>query len=691
MVKTLKMLMVFVFIFVVAIESNAAQNIVYVSDFGEPANGVTLQAAIDSIQPDNANIEIVFPAGIVVNVSKTLILKSRIKVNLNGSTLRWNGDTGGVIVSNSTNDLLYQAGLYNGNIAPRNAQVILDLHSPNNSIFKDLQIIRLPVETEDPESTVLTEHTGLVVLRVRADADNNNGFRNVNAVANIFENIGSDKIVDINTGVWLEGYADCTKEQIQKGTCYNKIKIVTLNHFKDFHFPSVTGIAYKLVAWTDNNYFTGIHRHNLKASGAKGVVHNASNAPDSETGVYANHFEHLACDNFDDNISDRACVTFNKTKNNIISALFWSSNTWGKNGNVLIDDNYNSSYMITVVGENGKIVTKTNNTESVPGGQVWLDSRTLIPTNLLGTGSANSYSYLRGDGTWQTLPGSNAIELQGNSVSSAPPSDKNCLIWNQSSNQWEPSPCLNGMSRTVSNPNPSDDKRVVRFSSSSGTVVNNSLIEINDLGDINKKASTSLRIGGDASSNSTGIILGKPITVGSDNKALIQTQVTAQPTANIIGALYGWSIIPTISNSDKSVNYLRPVYVRGDTQENFTGNISNLQNIVIDNPAKSGGSITNLYGLYINKLDAGSGSNWSIVTDSSPNLFGGNTIIGPLGDLSTNATDGYLYIPTMLGRPQSTPTNYGGKSPIVHNRTNNAEELCIYSSTSAKWVCTSLK
>jgi len=45
--------------------------------------------------------------------------------------------------------------------------------------------------------------------------------------------------------------------------------------------------------------------------------------------------------------------------------------------------------------------------------------------------------------------------------------------------------------------------------------------------------------------------------------------------------------------------------------------------------------------------------------------------------LATNATDGFLYVPTCAGTPTGTPTTFTGRAPIVINTTNN--KLYFYS------------
>jgi hypothetical protein len=59
-----------------------------------------------------------------------------------------------------------------------------------------------------------------------------------------------------------------------------------------------------------------------------------------------------------------------------------------------------------------------------------------------------------------------------------------------------------------------------------------------------------------------------------------------------------------------------------------------------------------------------------------------NVIIGSAA-LATNATDGFLYIPSCAGAPSGTPTTVTGRSPIIHDTTNN--RLYCYDMVSAAW------
>lgn len=53
----------------------------------------------------------------------------------------------------------------------------------------------------------------------------------------------------------------------------------------------------------------------------------------------------------------------------------------------------------------------------------------------------------------------------------------------------------------------------------------------------------------------------------------------------------------------------------------------------------------------------------------------GSFIVGTAA-INTNATDGFLYIPTCAGTPSGTPTAKSGRSPVVYDSTNNL--LYIY-------------
>jgi len=57
--------------------------------------------------------------------------------------------------------------------------------------------------------------------------------------------------------------------------------------------------------------------------------------------------------------------------------------------------------------------------------------------------------------------------------------------------------------------------------------------------------------------------------------------------------------------------------------------------------------------------------------DSAENIITGSAAI------ATNATNGFLYVPSCAGTPTGTPTTYTGRVPIVVDTTNN--KLYFYS------------
>jgi hypothetical protein len=60
----------------------------------------------------------------------------------------------------------------------------------------------------------------------------------------------------------------------------------------------------------------------------------------------------------------------------------------------------------------------------------------------------------------------------------------------------------------------------------------------------------------------------------------------------------------------------------------------------------------------------------------------GNVVIGT-GAISTSATDGFLYIPSMAGAPSGTPTDHSNLSAFCHDTTNN--RLYVYDHVSNAW------
>ena len=100
----------------------------------------------------------------------------------------------------------------------------------------------------------------------------------------------------------------------------------------------------------------------------------------------------------------------------------------------------------------------------------------------------------------------------------------------------------------------------------------------------------------------------------------------------------------------------------------------------------SASTITNSYGLYVEAATAGSNAtitnNWALGTNGGIFLNGtANTVLGNAA-LATNATTGFLHVPSCAGTPTGVPTLFTGTIPVVVDSTNN--RMYIYSG--GAWV-----
>ena len=89
----------------------------------------------------------------------------------------------------------------------------------------------------------------------------------------------------------------------------------------------------------------------------------------------------------------------------------------------------------------------------------------------------------------------------------------------------------------------------------------------------------------------------------------------------------------------------------------------------------AGSAVTNEYGVHSN-LAAASGKYNFYAAGTAPNLFAGSTVVGTAA-LATNATSGFLYVPSCAGVPTGTPATFTGTVPIVVDTTNH--KLYFYS------------
>lgn len=72
---------------------------------------------------------------------------------------------------------------------------------------------------------------------------------------------------------------------------------------------------------------------------------------------------------------------------------------------------------------------------------------------------------------------------------------------------------------------------------------------------------------------------------------------------------------------------------------------------------------------------------WYIGTTAKVRLTGGGSFVVGSAALATNATDGFLYIPSCAGTPSGTPTTQTGTIPLVYDSTNHI----LYAYSGGSW------
>jgi hypothetical protein len=109
-------------------------------------------------------------------------------------------------------------------------------------------------------------------------------------------------------------------------------------------------------------------------------------------------------------------------------------------------------------------------------------------------------------------------------------------------------------------------------------------------------------------------------------------------------------------------------------------------NFVVANSSTPANASVGLFGVTasvvsVSSLATGSGTALplTLVTNNVERVrvdISGNVVINN-GSVTTTATDGFLYVPSCLGTPTGTPTNYAGRIPIVVD--SNSHKLYFYS------------
>jgi hypothetical protein len=143
-----------------------------------------------------------------------------------------------------------------------------------------------------------------------------------------------------------------------------------------------------------------------------------------------------------------------------------------------------------------------------------------------------------------------------------------------------------------------------------------------------------------------------------------------QSSSNVSNVYYTGGTIPSTTTSATSVFHSNVATAAAA----FT--LTNLYHFRVTGVSLGAGSaVTNEYGVHSN-LAAGSGKYNFYAAGTAPNLFAGSTVVGTAA-LATNATSGFLYVPTCAGTPTGVPATFTGTAPIVVDTTNN--KLYFYS------------
>jgi hypothetical protein len=311
-----------------------------VADYGAELDGTTddSEAIIAAIAAASANSggDVFIPSGDAAAITASLTLKNDVRLVLGtGAVLKWTGASGGTMITSGGTDPLLRSGVIGGTLDPNAlADYCIDVRSPQFCAFGGF-------DTD-------AGHATTVVLRMRTDVTNFSGYDGTkNAVHNRTHDIVADTCGTVLSLTGTDATAICT-----------------LNEYRNIHGGDVRVAGIRIVQWTDNNKFTGIHRYEINADDAIGVIMQDTGTPAVDAGVYSNNFDYLAIDAFG-SFSGRIGVQLNSSKYTVIRDFTAAPEPEGG----ALDVTNSTSHVITRGGTDGdaSIVVSTRDVEHPDG------------------------------------------------------------------------------------------------------------------------------------------------------------------------------------------------------------------------------------------------------------------------------------------------------------------------------------
>ena len=186
------------------------------------------------------------------------------------------------------------------------------------------------------------------------------------------------------------------------------------------------------------------------------------------------------------------------------------------------------------------------------------------------------------------------------------------------------------------------------------------------------------------------ISLRKRIAIGTSSASALDRVFMSGPLNSDSATSYGVRLTATIPAATTSAAYY---FITGATTENSAFTVGTIGHYFAQQGTMTGGSRlqpTNQYGFWVDSSLTAAANNYGFFSNladaagrwnffasgTAPNFFSGSTIVGNTA-LATNATSGFLYIPTCAGTPTGTPVTYGDSLPLVIDSTNH--KLYFYS------------